>query len=107
MNPECIRPEYVVKRARGPITIDGRLAEPDWAACPTVGDFVFPWAESGEKEQTRAKVLWDDRYLYLAYDCDGRHISATITEHDGPVWRDNCGEVFLPADVTKPPFAHE
>ena len=39
---------------------------PHGVAAPDVGAFVFPWYESGKKEQTVAKMLWDDDNLYVS-----------------------------------------
>ena len=33
-------PEHTILRAAGPITIDGRISEPSWAAAATVGGGV-------------------------------------------------------------------
>jgi len=87
-------PQYTIHRATSPVTIDGRLDEPAWKAARSVGDFVFPWWEKGKKEQTVAKMLWDDRCLYVAYCCEDAHISADHTERDSSVWLDDCVEVF-------------
>jgi hypothetical protein len=96
------RPTYTIYRAATPITIDGRLDEPAWFAAPSVGPFRFPWWKSGKKEQTVAKILWDDDYLYVAYVCQDAHISATRTTHDSPVWNDDCVEVFAAPDPHRP-----
>ena len=54
-------PTYTIQRAGTPISVDGRLDEPAWLAAPDAGSFQFPWWESGKKEQTVAKLLYDDR----------------------------------------------
>ncbi len=87
-------PKYTIYRTATPITIDGKLDEPGWFAAPSVGDFQFAWYESGKKEQTVAKLLWDDKYLYVAFLCQDAHISGTRTERDSSVWKDDCVEVF-------------
>ncbi len=69
-------PQYQVMRTTGKITIDGILDEADWAAAKPVGDFQFPWWKSGDKEQTEAKMLWDDTFLYVAFFCYDKHIWA-------------------------------
>ena len=70
---------YSIYRAGTPITVDGRLDEPAWTAAPDVGAFVFPWYENGKKEQTVAKMLWDDENLYAAFICEDAHIWAEHT----------------------------
>ena len=91
-------PEYTILRTGTPIVIDGRLDEASWKEAPSVGDFKFAWWKKGAKEQTVAKVLWDDKNLYLSYVCDDAHISAVNTEHDSPVYRDDCVEFFTSPD---------
>jgi hypothetical protein len=93
--PAQDRPRHRIPRAASPITIDARLDEPAWRSAPSVGDFIFNWYTSGEKEQTVAKLLWDDRNLYVGYYCHDKHISAFVTERHGPVSRDDCVEIFL------------
>jgi hypothetical protein len=88
------KPEYVLYRAGTPIVIDGRLDEPAWVGVPDVGAFVFPWYESGKKEQTLAKMLWDDENLYVAFVCEDAHIWAEHTLRDSSVWKDDTVEVF-------------
>ena len=99
--PSASRPTYEIRRATGPIQVDGVFDEEDWAKAEPVGDFTFNWWESGEKEQTVAKMLWDDRYLYVAFYCYDRHISAYVTERHGPVSHDDCVEVFLSPNPSK------
>ncbi len=95
-------PTYEVRRAAGPITIDGRLDEPSWRAAVEVGPFTFPWWESGPKEQTIVKLLWDDGRLYLAYFCLDRHIAAFETKRDAKVYRDDTVEAFIAPDAAHP-----
>jgi Carbohydrate-binding family 9 len=96
------RPSYTIYRAGTPITIDGRLDEPAWFAAPRVGPFQFPWWKEGKREQTIAKMLWDDEYLYVAYLCQDAHISAERVKHDSSVWLDDCVEVFAAPDPRRP-----
>ncbi len=86
---------YEIRRAASKITIDGRLEEAAWRKAAPVGDFHFPWWTEGEKEQTVARMLWDDENLYVGYYCRDKHISAYVTERHGPVSKDDCVEIFL------------
>ena len=98
--PAWSPPGYVVESTGGVITVDGRLNEPDWIRGRSVGDFVFPWWDEskGEKDQTVAKILWDDLNLYVGFLCYDPYIWAEITETDGPVYPDDCVEIFLSPD---------
>jgi hypothetical protein len=95
-------PDYTILRAAAPLTIDGKLDELAWFAAPSVGDFVFPWWKEGKKEQTSAKLLWDDEYLYLAFVCEDAHITARHTERDGKIPEDDCVELMFTPDADRP-----
>ncbi len=94
-------PRYDIFRAAGRITIDGKLDEPAWRQAPPAGDFHFNWWKEGEKEQTVAKILWDDNYLYVGYYCHDKHIAAEVTERHGPVSLDDAVEIFLSPNPAK------
>lgn len=95
-------PRYDVRRASGPITIDGRLDEQAWRVAKPVGDFHFNWWTTGAKEQTVAKILWDDENLYVGFHCHDKHISAEVVQRHGPVSRDDSAEVFVTPNPDKP-----
>ena len=75
------------------IQIDGHLDDGAWASATAV-TFQHTWGVEGIQEGTRAKLLWDDEYLYVAFDCEDAYIWAEHTERDSPVYRDDCVEVF-------------
>jgi hypothetical protein len=88
-------PSYTVYRAGTPIYIDGKLDEPAWFAAPDMGEFHFPWWQSGKKEQTTSKLLWDDTNLYIAQISEDEFITAQHREHDGKVSEDDCFEIMI------------
>jgi putative heme-binding domain-containing protein len=92
---------YEIHRATAPIKIDGKLDESDWQRAASVGDFHFPWHKEGDKEQTVAKILWDDDNLYVSWYANDRHISASVTQRHGPVSKDDCVEIFISPNPEK------
>lgn len=77
--------------------IDGRLDDKAWEAAQFVG-FTFPqdWAfQTGIKQETRAKFLWDDENFYVAFDCEDLDILAHYSERDDPVYRDDAVEIYI------------
>jgi len=94
-------PHYDIYRTPSRIVIDARLDEPAWRQAPPVGDFHFNRWKEGEKEQTIARLLWDDEHLYVAWLCRDRHISAYVTQRHGPVSQDDCVEIFLSPNPDK------
>jgi hypothetical protein len=90
-------PRYEVRRASGPIVIDGKLDDKAWQAAPPI-EFVFPWDfQTGAKQKTTAKLLWDDQYLYVGYECEDSDIVALHTERDDPTYQDDAVEIFINA----------
>src|SRR4051812_5660884 len=79
---------YDIYRAPSPIVIDGKLDDAAWQHASSVGDFSFASFKEGEKEQTIAKLLWDDENLYVSWYSKDRHISASVTQRHGPVSKD-------------------
>ncbi len=93
---------YTIHRTGSEIKIDGQLDEKAWKSAAAVGTFKFPWWTEGKKEQTEAKLLWDDENLYVAYRCEDAHVWAEHTERDSQVYRDDCVEVFTAPNPAQP-----
>lgn len=83
------RPTHRAVRATGPITIDGRLDEPDWSAAIPLTTFYQAQPQLGHpaSERTDVRVLYDDRALYLAcicYDSQPNNLTVTTLNRDFP-----------------------
>jgi hypothetical protein len=88
-------PRYEVRRATSRIVIDGKLDDKAWASAPVI-EFIFPWeSQTGAKQKTRARLLWDDDYLYVGYECDDTDIVALRGERDDPTYLDDAVELFV------------
>lgn len=92
-----VRRGYVCYRAVQPARIDGRVDKPFWHAAPWTEDFVDIEGDSKPRprHRTRAKMLWDDEFLYVAAEMEEPDVWATLTERDSIVYHDNDFEVFL------------
>lgn len=93
-----IRPlGYVCHRAAGPLTIDGRLTDEEWSNAPWTADFqdIEGAVKPRPRFRTRAKMLWDDHFFYIAAELEEPHIWGTLTEHDSVIFHDNDFEVFI------------
>jgi hypothetical protein len=94
-------PAYEVKRASRPIVVDGKLDDAAWKAAGTI-ELQFPWSQqTGAKQKTVARVLWDDQFLYVGYDCEDADIVAHYTERDDPTYKDDAVEVFINPDPSQ------
>ncbi len=91
---------YVCYRASGPIRVDGRLDEASWAAVPWTEDFadIEGPRRPAPRFRTRAKMLWDDDFFYVAARLEEPHLVATITKKNAVIFHDNDFEVFIDPD---------
>ncbi len=87
-------------RTAEPLKIDGKLDDAAWKAAKWTDEFVDIEGDKKPKPRlaTRAKMLWDDQYFYIAAELVEPHVWATIREHDEVIFRDNDFEVFVDPD---------
>lgn len=81
--------------------IDGAIESPLWDQAPwseTFVDIRGAQFEPGPRHRTRAKLLWDDVYLYVAAELEEPRLWGTLTERDAVIYHDNDFEIFLDPD---------
>lgn len=96
-----IQPErYTALRATGAIAIDGALDEPSWQQAPWTQAFVDIEGDirPAPRFRTRAKMLWDDDYFYIAALLEEPDVWATLRDRDAIIFHDNDFEVFIDPD---------
>ena len=93
---------YEIRRTTGKIYVDGNISEDDWKSAQPAGDFVFPWYKEGKKEQTDARMLWDDEYIYIAFRCEDEHIAANYFQRNSRPYLDDCVEAFISPNPENP-----
>jgi hypothetical protein len=81
--------------AAGPITLDGKLDEPAWRDAQEITEFSAYWENRPAKTATKARLLWDDQYLYFAADMEDTDLYADVTEHNGMCWFNDVFELFF------------
>lgn len=91
-------PTYEVHRAAAPISIDGVLDEAAWKQAPVI-HYVFPWdKQTGAKQNTAARLLWDEKFLYIAWEAEDADIVARHASADDPTYLDDAVEIFINPD---------
>ena len=65
----CRRREVFAAPAGAEIRIDGRLDEPAWRSAPPVEHFVDHRVLRIESLETRARLLYDAKNVYVAFEC--------------------------------------
>jgi hypothetical protein len=90
------QPIYKVARAKGPITVDGKMDEETWkdAEVQPLSNF-FRLDKPVEKQNSKFRMLWDDSNIYLFYECEDTSLTARETKFDGRTYMDDCAEFFV------------
>ena len=91
---------YVCYRTNEPLSIDGKATESCWQKAQWTDDFADI---EGDKKaiprfRTRAKMLWDNDYLYVFAELSEPHIWANLKQRDTVIFYDNDFEVFIDPD---------
>lgn len=89
---------YVAFRTVGPIEIDGRADEPSWQQAAYTEPFIDIEGAKPAKYETRAKMLWDDKYFYILAKLDEPHIWGNLKQRDTVIFYNNDFEVFIDPD---------
>ena len=87
---------YDCHRTSSPIRIDGHI-DGQWKNAPWTSYFVD--IEGSRKPvprfRTRARMLWDDEFFYIAAELEEPHVWGTLTRHDSVIFHDNDFEIFV------------
>ncbi len=89
---------YVVRRAAGPITIDGKADEASWTDAVSTGPFKDAQGSSAPVPPTSARMLWDDKNLYVFIDVTDTDVYSQYKRPDDPLWKEDTVELFIDAD---------
>lgn len=98
-------PETHIKKVSGPFEIDGRLDDAGWSLASQTPRFLISTRDGNRKspsEKTEGFICYDDVNLYIGFRCwDSQieNLKATIKEDGGPVWTDDCVEVFIDVNL--------
>ncbi len=90
--------QYTIRRIERPAPLTGDATEGPWAMADSFEIDQYPWYETGAKQNTVGRLLYDDEAIYAQFQCTDRHISASVTDLNGPVCMDSCVEMFATID---------
>jgi len=99
--PKPFRPaQYVACRTVDDISIDGALTETSWANADWTATFGHIFLTGYRKPflATRAKLVWDDRYLYAAAELEEPNLVGHVVTKDEEIYADNDIELFIDVD---------
>ncbi len=98
--PEPHPKGYVCYKTALPVKVDGIIDEKAWNDVPWTDYFVDieGSAKPEPRFKTRAKMLWDDKNLYVAAELEEPHVWATLRQRDTIIFIDNDFEIFIDPD---------
>src|SRR5882757_1422617 len=93
-------PRYKCLRTTAVPNLDGTLTDPAWESAPWTSDFVdIRGGDSpAPRFRTRAKLMYDDDFLYVGGQLEEPHVWSTMTEMNTYLFEENNFELFLDPD---------
>ena len=82
-------------QAATPIQVDGQLNEASWTLVAPLGPFRDNDTGEAVSTTTLTRLLWDDDYLYIAFECEDADIQATKTYRDQDLYEDDSVIITL------------
>jgi len=86
---------YRVHRLSQPIAINADWNKPAWQKVKPLDIKLFMGKKPRHLPKTQAKLLYDDKYIYVIFRVEDRYVRAVTTQYQGKVWQDSCVEFFF------------
>lgn len=93
--------------AQGAPVLDGVLEDGFWGTAATLEPFALATGIGKPEMPTDVRAVSDGRNLYLGIVCHEDkmdYLTAGITQEGGPVWQDDCIEVFVDGNLDRTTF---
>jgi hypothetical protein len=91
-------PKLALVQTKRPPRLDGSLGDPVWSFANTTRAFVETRHGGLAAVQASAKLLWDERYLYVGLEVHDALLRASHTERDDHLWEQDCVELMVDPD---------
>jgi Carbohydrate family 9 binding domain-like len=87
--------------ARGPIVVDGIANEVGWTGAITSPEFPTGEGSPDPVGKATARLTWDEQNLYAFITVTDSDVFSEYKNHDDPLWKADCVEMFIDADGNK------
>ena len=87
--------------ARGPIVVDGIANEVGWTGAITSPEFPTGEGSPDPVGKATARLTWDEQNLYAFVTVTDSDVFSEYKNHDDPLWKADCVEMFIDADGNK------
>lgn len=96
VSAELVQPRnYIITKTNEVLAIDGMANEPAWQNASFTAPFIDIEGEKTPKFLTKAKMLWDDDFLYVYAEMEEPHIWGYLKQRDTIIFYNNDFEVFI------------
>jgi hypothetical protein len=92
------RKRYVARKITKAPKLDGKLDDAAWTDAASSGAFVNTLSGAPAEQKTEAKLAWDNKYLYVAFDNQDSDVWAGLTKRDDKLWTQEADELMIDAD---------
>lgn len=79
----------------GQLNVDGRLDEPAWRSAPATTQFVNTMQGGSCLPQTTSKWLWNEQFLFVAFEVEDPFLKATFLDRDAHLWEQDAVELLF------------
>jgi hypothetical protein len=86
---------YIVGKTSEVIKIDGIATEQSWVSAKFSEKFIDIEGIKTPKFDTKMKMLWDEKFLYIYAELEEPHIWGNLKQRDTIIYYNNDFEVFL------------
>ncbi|MDR3689306.1 MAG: carbohydrate-binding family 9-like protein [Fimbriimonas sp.] len=88
---------YLCHKTPKSFELNGRLDKSPWTEAAWTDYFVDIEgdAKPAPRFKTRAKMLWNDEFLFVGAELEEPHVWATLTERDSVIFHDPDFEIFI------------
>jgi hypothetical protein len=87
-------PTYTCRRIDRDLVLSGKADDPLWQRAEAVA-LGEPIEGKPNRYRTAARLLYNGRFLYIAFDCEDEYVWGTHDQRDAPIYEQECVEAFL------------
>ncbi|MCR4411491.1 MAG: carbohydrate-binding family 9-like protein [Thermoguttaceae bacterium] len=87
-------PVYECRRVERDLSLSGKADDPLWREARPM-ELAGPIDGKPGRYRTTARMLYNDRFLYLAFRCEDERVWGTFTQRDAEIYTEECVEAFL------------
>jgi len=87
-------PQYNCPRIERDVVLSGKVDDPLWQLAE-VAVLTDPINGAEKSYLTTVRLLYNTRYLYIAFNCEDEYVWGEYTERDSQIFTEECVEAFI------------